>query len=168
VIQRDKKLYLKDLGSTFGTEINGSQVDSEELVELGSAAAVSMGGEEFMILSGTWVRDAVKRDRIGLLKSIRTGEVKPLTSKRFPLDRSHMWDGEVLSSRLISRRAQTEIECSDGEFLVKDLDSPNGTFLNGEKLTGRAERLYDGDEISVADEKFVFLEISIKKRGYLI
>ncbi len=166
VIQQDQKLYLKDLCSTFGTEVNGSPADSEEPVELGSVAAVSMGSEEFLILSGPWVRDAVKLDRFGLLKSVRTGEVRPVTGERFALDRSHVWDGEVLTSRLISRRSQTEIECRDGEFLLRDLDSPNGTFLNGEKLTDRAERLCDGDEISVVEEKFVFLEIAIRKRGY--
>ena len=54
----------------------------------------------------------------------------------------------VLSERQISRY-HARIECDDG-YIVRDLGSKNGTFVNGERVRGQPYRLQDGDEISLA------------------
>lgn len=48
-------------------------------------------------------------------------------------------------------------------YLVEDLGSTNGTFLNGEKLDGEAE-LRDFDEVSIGDTAFRF-ELSVNDDG---
>jgi hypothetical protein len=51
-----------------------------------------------------------------------------------------------LHARLFSR---------DGRFFVEDMDSTNGTLLNGATLQGEAE-LIDGDNVQIGDTVFRF------------
>jgi pSer/pThr/pTyr-binding forkhead associated (FHA) protein len=53
-------------------------------------------------------------------------------------------------------REHTEIYPEQGRFLVRDLESKNGTFLNG-SLVRQAEPLKHGDRIRVGPATFVFL-----------
>ena len=54
----------------------------------------------------------------------------------------------VLPERQVSRH-HVKILRENGRFSLQDLDSKNGTYLNGEPVTGRVP-LQDGDEIGVA------------------
>jgi hypothetical protein len=76
----------------------------------------------------------------------------------------------VIADRRASRR-HAEIVCEDepatpaaaassgtppgSRFILRDLDSTNGTLLNGRRLAA-AERLHDGDVIEIAGAAFVF------------
>lgn len=46
---------------------------------------------------------------------------------------------------------------SSGKFYLEDLDSTNGTFLNGEALSDEAVELLDGDKITVGRTNFLFV-----------
>jgi len=50
-----------------------------------------------------------------------------------------------------------EIELQDGAAVVRDLDSTNGTFLNGEHFTGE-QPLNEGDEIYFGSVRAVYME----------
>lgn len=54
----------------------------------------------------------------------------------------------VLPERQISRY-HARIEYDKG-YILRDLGSKNGTFVNGERVRGQPYRLQDGDEISLA------------------
>ncbi|MDX1413841.1 MAG: FHA domain-containing protein [Candidatus Promineifilaceae bacterium] len=54
----------------------------------------------------------------------------------------------VLPERQVSRH-HAKILRQDGSFILQDLDSKNGTYINGRQLKGKAV-LYDGDEIQIA------------------
>ncbi|MFN8530905.1 MAG: FHA domain-containing protein [Anaerolineae bacterium] len=54
----------------------------------------------------------------------------------------------VLPERAVSRQ-HIRIFKEGEDWLVQDLDSKNGTWVNGHKLVGE-QKLYDGDEINVA------------------
>lgn len=75
--------------------------------------------------------------------------------KNWELSRDEMLIGRgddcdiVVNDRQISRRHAKIIRAADGYTLV-DLDSKNGTFLNGQQLTGESRPLQDGDQIGVA------------------
>jgi hypothetical protein len=58
-----------------------------------------------------------------------------------------------LSSPGISRK-HAVITAAAGGFMIKDLGSQNGTFVNGQRVTER--RLAEGDTIDVGSVKFVF------------
>ena len=61
-----------------------------------------------------------------------------------------------VDSPFISRR-HFQIRCQDDVFFITDLDSTNGTFLNGERLTSQQERrLRDRDLIGMAGDQVVF------------
>src|SRR5687767_13195484 len=53
----------------------------------------------------------------------------------------------VLVEDMVSRR-HAKITTTDAEILIQDMGSTNGTFVNGEKIAGRA-RLTEGDRILV-------------------
>ncbi len=56
----------------------------------------------------------------------------------------------VLPERQISRY-HARIEQDEAGFIIRDLGSKNGTFVNGEAVRGQPCRLRDGDEIQLAD-----------------
>jgi hypothetical protein len=59
----------------------------------------------------------------------------------------------VVPVREVSRR-HAEIVLAEGGYVVKDLGSPNGTFVNGERIT--EHRLHDDDRIAMGGQVFVF------------
>jgi len=55
----------------------------------------------------------------------------------------------VIQDRQISRH-HAQIERDSGGYLIRDLGSKNGTFVNGEEVIDTPHRLKDGDEIQIA------------------
>ncbi len=51
----------------------------------------------------------------------------------------------------------------DESFFIEDLESTNGTLLNGEKLTDDALELCDGDKIEIGGLKFLFVKPTLKE-----
>jgi DNA-binding winged helix-turn-helix (wHTH) protein len=82
---------------------------------------------------------------------VREGQ---LAGQRFLFSRETLLVGRgsdcdiVLPERQVSRHHLRFVRGASG-FVVEDLDSKNGTFVNGKPLKGNT-RLQDGDEISVA------------------
>lgn len=86
----------------------------------------------------------------------------------FPVDESY----EVSDDEIIGRgkKATLQIEdrylslkhCrifkADDSFYIEDLNSTNGTSLNGEKLKDEAVELLDGDKITLGRLKFLFVQ----------
>lgn len=55
----------------------------------------------------------------------------------------------VLPERQVSRH-HVRIERDDGGYLLHDLGSKNGTYVNGQEVRDRPYRLQDGDEMQIA------------------
>src|SRR5262249_47197823 len=49
------------------------------------------------------------------------------------------------------------LECVNGRYFLEDTGSRNGTYLNGERLTGRVPRR-SGDRLGIAGVELTFLE----------
>lgn len=80
----------------------------------------------------------------------------PLADRQWPLDRDAMTLGRgeecdiVVPERQVSR-VHLRITRDARGYLVEDLDSKNGTYINGRQIQpGTPVRLQDGDEIQVA------------------
>ncbi|MDA1129747.1 MAG: FHA domain-containing protein [Chloroflexi bacterium] len=62
----------------------------------------------------------------------------------------------VLPNSFVSRR-HFQVRSQDGVHYISDLDSTNGTYLNGERLVPNIERrVKDGDLIALATDQVVF------------
>lgn len=83
-----------------------------------------------------------------------TGQVVTLHPEKTILGR-HPTSQVVLDDCAVSRHHASILE-SNGAYFVEDLNSRNGTELNGARITGRTE-LHDGDVIRVCDHAFQFL-----------
>ena len=70
----------------------------------------------------------------------------------FTIGRSETADHTVYSGKVSKEHAT--IDVTDGRYAVRDLDSTNGTFVNGERTTTRF--LEDGDILHVAHIEFCF------------
>ncbi|GAA6152603.1 FHA domain-containing protein [Pseudoteredinibacter isoporae] len=84
------------------------------------------------------------------LKNPQTGELLSLGASTI-LGRSDDCD-IVLKSDIASRR-HAAIELKEGDLVLSDQGSSNGTFLNGEKLSAPAS-LFDGDIIVIDTDTF--------------
>ncbi len=83
-----------------------------------------------------------------IYKGALAGTRWPLSHESVTLGRAADCD-IVLSERQISRY-HVRIERDIDGYLLRDLGSKNGTFVNGEQVRGQPYRLQDGDEISLA------------------
>ena len=85
----------------------------------------------------------------------------------FMVEESYEIDGEKIIGRgkkcdicIVDRYMSTKnsrIFKSSGKFYLEDLESTNGTFLNGEALTDKAVELLDGDKITIGRVNFLFV-----------
>jgi len=78
-----------------------------------------------------------------------------LEGQRWIIDRDRVIIGRgsdcdvVLPERQASRQ-HVQIERDDRGYLLRDLGSKNGTFINGREVRDKPYRLKDGDEIQIA------------------
>jgi len=80
----------------------------------------------------------------------------PLVRSPYRIGRSGRRADLVIDNAMVSR-AHAEITSSETGYWVRDLDSRNGTVLNGRPLiAGRRYKLKDGDRIDIADQKISF------------
>ena len=86
----------------------------------------------------------------------------PALGRRIQLDRLEYVMGRhpecdiVLESGAVSRQHAKTIQSSDG-YLIEDLGSRNGTFVNGKLISG-ATRLQNGDTIRICDIELEYCE----------
>ena len=82
-----------------------------------------------------------------------TGREHPLTDKTVTIGRA-IENEIVVTSRRVSR-THARVQREGRRLVLADLDSTNGTFLNGERLLAPVE-LRDGDRIGIGDVVLLF------------
>src|SRR6187399_3152371 len=82
----------------------------------------------------------------------------PNAGRRFPLERATLELGRqanasiCLESQAVSRQ-HARILYDDGEYFVEDLNSSNGTYVNGKRISGRT-RFSERDTLQVGPYVF--------------
>lgn len=167
ITRSGNEFYIEDLNSTRGTKLNGIEIKGKGRQKLNA-------GSEITLPAGLKIEftTKVKMDEIEWGKTlpkkptVEAGHVtlKPLAKLVLPNNREieireeerifgrEDFRGVVSDDELqfISRNHFKIIRVND-EIYIEDLDSKNGTKLNGEEIKGLGRRkLKDGDEILVA------------------
>ncbi|MCB0213172.1 MAG: FHA domain-containing protein [Anaerolineae bacterium] len=73
----------------------------------------------------------------------------PLTKDRTIIGRETDSDIQI-DDRQVSRQHAEIVLMPDGYYVLRDLGSKNGTFLNGQPVAGDPKLIRNGDEISIA------------------
>lgn len=73
-----------------------------------------------------------------------------------------------LADMLVSRHHATLTVKEDGECWLKDNDSRNGTYVNGEPLRGKERLLKDNDKITIAYFDFRFLDRAVSHTRFFL
>jgi len=71
----------------------------------------------------------------------------------------------VIDHPLASRR-HARLERDENGYLIRDLDSTNGTYVNGERIEG-VQTLHNQDRIWIADAEIVFNDPEATQKGPL-
>jgi PAS domain S-box-containing protein len=93
-----------------------------------------------------------------ILTGSNAGKFIDLDSEPVVVGRSHECRIRVLDEAVSRRHAQVIYE--DGRFLLEDLESRNGTFLNGRKVTSRT-LLAHRDQFTIADTSLEFRDDTV-------
>lgn len=80
------------------------------------------------------------------------GEQIPISGNGGTLGRDNLRSFVIPGKASLISREHIGVYCKNGEYYIEDLNSTNGTMINGSKLSGKDRLLLkDGDEITLAD-----------------
>ena len=154
-------LYIEDDNSRNGIVFNGKKIQKTAKVESGGIYALV----NCLLIAASAAKSrksaAGRRHRLEYLNGDKVNqmvEIKPRSGGSEGEFVIGMDPSSDLSLRdmLVSRR-HAVISCkTNGECWISDPGSTNGTYVNGEQLTGKERLLKDGDKISIAYFDFRF------------
>jgi len=102
---------------------------------------------------------------ITIVSGPNTGDYYPLGKRTMVVGRDEGCPVQVTDDRVSRRNVQIRFDESKNppQYILLDMKSANGTFINGRQLTGEIE-LVDNDEIMVGESKIVFSVQDFKDR----
>jgi pSer/pThr/pTyr-binding forkhead associated (FHA) protein len=172
VIERRGANYvIKNLAVQAGTLVNGNRIES---VDLHDGDRINIGGYEMMFhLRGSSAprrQASLTTDRANpasvatpLATNVKVDgpSLIDASGQPYPVGAGAVTrigralDNEIVVCRSSVSRHHASIENSNGAFVVKDLNSQNGTFVGNRRVT-EPTRVNDGDTVRVGDAQFVF------------
>lgn len=89
------------------------------------------------------------------LLRVRSGEEFTLSQDRTVIGKGMDADIQIKGNTAVSRK-HAEIQHVEGGYCIRDLESLNGTFVNGRKLRSlESQQIGAGDELVLANERFL-------------
>lgn len=137
----ESKLYIEDLESKNGTYINGKLIESRTPLHLLANDIVRFGNFGF--------------SELHVLEENTTGNSK---KEKIIFGRSEECD-VTIEDKTISRKHASLTQISDSSFLLRDLNSTNGTYFNGQKIS---ETIIDKNDFFIIGKHFVFTDKRIE------
>ncbi len=142
IYDENGKLHLQDLGSTNGTFLNGNKITEGENYTLKIKDKIELAGKKGILIL---VEDHSFEN---IDSKAETNIIDKLKSKNsISIGRSVDCD-IILDSSNVSRKHASIEKSSNGTFIIKDLNSLNGTFVNGKKVYGALE-ITNNDKIYI-------------------
>jgi pSer/pThr/pTyr-binding forkhead associated (FHA) protein len=132
---------VEDLASANGLFVNGRRV-SHAVLNAGDRLRIGDVDLTFQLAGAgqapAWLEIGATRH--------------PLMLEHTTIGRSRDNSIHLADERVSRRHARIDLE--QGSFVIFDLDSANGTFVNGERI--QRHRLRSGDEIRIGDTRLRF------------
>jgi len=164
LVREGGETYVEDMGSGNGTLLRGELISPNTKTKVDVGDALAVGSFTLTIEEPAQPDEgdtassqgaAQAQGKLGMLEA--TGG--PLGGQRFGLGtdpiligRGRRCNVQIVES-LVSRR-NTRIVPTDEGYLVQDLGSTNGTFVNGQRID--EVTLREGDVLRVGDQRFRF------------
>ena len=148
-----KDYWIQDVGSTNGTFLNAIPLKARErlkhldIVGLGRRADLIFVRRSVDLSRKT--RRGILEARLEILDGLEAGSSRKIPRGSITIGRSHS-NNIVTDSQLVSK-VHARLDRSGVELLLTDLQSANGTFVNGEKIDSKV--LKDGDQIRVGHSR---------------
>lgn len=189
ILMKEEQYFLEDLGSTGGTMVNGESVTEKDLhtgdvITIGSYKLVFDSGipedertvfesEEATVMEEGTALDEDRTQfyeepsaRLMVIQSENLEGTIQLEDDETILGRDEDTDVTV-DDKLVSRE-HCKFILKESGFVVSDMSSSNGTFVNGQKVTEKA--LENGDRIQIGSSIFEFQmdkPVVVKQRSRL-
>lgn len=148
VSKKDSISYSRDVGE-----------DKKEDERIETELPIEIEDDGKTIILSSYDNNVQKKmTRAGLVRK-RDGQKSFITSTEYRIGQNpELVDLAITDNKAVSRRHAVIRWTAEG-YMIYDLKSANGTFVNGERLEGAGRLLADKDEIMVADERFEFIKI---------
>lgn len=91
------------------------------------------------------------------LKRAKNGEWISIDQMQTVIGKSREQVDYVISDNAAISRVHAKLVWKDNMYYLYDMNSSNGTFVNGEKIDGTGIRIKANDSIILADEQFEFV-----------
>ncbi len=144
------EIYADDLGSSNGTLVNGAPLTGR--LRLNAGDKLTVGKSELELLSPSTARTSGPVGDLRVSAGTAAGQAIPLVDT-IRIGRDPASD-LVLNDHEVSRR-HLEISTPGGYPVIEDVGSTNGSFVNGERITG-PQRIESGDRIEVGEAVIEF------------
>lgn len=145
VFLRDGRAVVRDLNSGNGTFVNGQRVSGE--MPLRNGDTITMGDTSLVY------HNDYDRARPRLVGTSNGDQREYGVDGVLTIGRSDRNDIVVRDPKASRRHAEITVE--NGQIVVRDLESLNGTKVNGELIAGEYP-LREGDVVAVGDTPFVY------------
>lgn len=123
------------------------------------AYTAPMGAGETTVLSGDAGETTVLSRNIngGMLIRKRNGEAVNINAENFVIGRERKTANYCITDNTSIGRSHVTLKVRNGVTYLMDMNSTNGTFVNGVKTMARQEiALKNGDKVTLADEEFEY------------
>jgi pSer/pThr/pTyr-binding forkhead associated (FHA) protein len=153
---------ITDVKTPSGTLVNGERISTPTALRLGDV--VSVGGVELdlisaesdasktLVLSGAALLEAGGGWSLRAGSGIEKGQIIPL-SGLMDVGRALECDISILEPSLSRKHAEFEVR--NGDLILTDLGSSNGTYVNGEKV--QKIQLNDKDVVQFQNVRFTVI-----------
>jgi pSer/pThr/pTyr-binding forkhead associated (FHA) protein len=144
ILRREGMTRVRDLNSANGTWVNGRRIEREEPLHNGDT--VTLGDSSFIY------HDDVEAARPRLVRADDGRREYPLGQG---LHLGRLPSNDVVIQDPKASRRHAEVSMRDGQVVLRDLESLNGTRVNGELVFGD-RALQDGDTITIGDTALIY------------
>ena len=163
IIMLNGKYFLSDFGSTNGTFLNGEKLEPGKQVQLEPTAVFKLHKELMIFFGGPSVNRLIRRNSICFLMNEDNSAARIIDEEVVPLDRTHRWPDGTLADQEIHRNAHAAVCRNESDCSLRDENSRNGTYLNGDRLDqGASAPLASGDQITLGQTTLRFYSIPLK------